>query len=142
MGLPLLDVSSLCAALHAACPPGSLMTTHPPGRWSTVYGWGKEWQEAWERLLVLYRQSEEAEERYHAMAPKMPAALTKTEQDWELDLCARPRDAAEDTFGRDLVEQFRRKPIVRVVQQPAPERGENRTRTHAGAVAGGSSPGG
>ena len=94
-----------------------------------MYRWGKEWQEAWERLLVLYRQSEEAEERYHAMAPKMPAALTKTEQDWELDLCARPCDAAEDTVGRDLVEQFRHKPIVRVVQQPAPERGENRTRT-------------
>jgi hypothetical protein len=31
------------------------------------------------RLLVLSRQSEEAEERYHAMAPDMPAALTKTE---------------------------------------------------------------
>jgi hypothetical protein len=32
MGLPLLDVSSLCAALHAACPPGSRTRTKTPQR--------------------------------------------------------------------------------------------------------------
>jgi hypothetical protein len=90
---------------------------------------GQEWREAWGRLLELYRQSEETEERYHAMAPEFPATLTKTEQDWEFGLCARPNHAAAKTYDRDLVEQLRRKPIVRGVQQPAPERGENRTRT-------------
>jgi hypothetical protein len=32
VGLPLLDVSSLCAALHAACPPGSSTRTKTPQR--------------------------------------------------------------------------------------------------------------
>jgi hypothetical protein len=32
VGLPLLDVSSLCAALHAACPPGSRTRTKTPQR--------------------------------------------------------------------------------------------------------------
>ena len=32
MGLPLLDVSSLCAVLHAACPPGSRTRTKTPQR--------------------------------------------------------------------------------------------------------------
>jgi hypothetical protein len=40
---------------------------------------GQEWQEAWGRLLVLYRQSEEAEERYDEPVRKVVAALHELE---------------------------------------------------------------
>jgi hypothetical protein len=85
---------------------------------------GQEWQEAWGRLLVLYRQSEEAEERYHAMAPEFPAALTKTERDWQFALCVHPGTASDATFQREFIEQFRIKPRMRPVQhglEPWPE---------------------
>jgi hypothetical protein len=85
---------------------------------------GQEWQEAWGRLLVLYRQSEEAEERYHAMAPEFPAALTKTERDWQFALCVHPCTASDATIQREFIEQFRIKPRMRPVQhglEPWPE---------------------
>ena len=46
---------------------------------SALVALGQEWQEAWERLLVLYRQSEQAEERYDEPVRKVVAALHELE---------------------------------------------------------------
>ncbi len=40
---------------------------------------GQEWREAWGRLLVLYRQSEEAEERYDEPVREAVAQLHELE---------------------------------------------------------------
>ncbi|UVF22841.1 hypothetical protein HPT29_028485 (plasmid) [Microvirga terrae] len=50
------------AALAAS--PALATAAVPGGEDSALLAMGQEWQEAWERLLMLYRQSDEGEERY------------------------------------------------------------------------------
>lgn len=45
----------------------------------TLLAMGRDWREAWRRLLVLYRQSEEREERYDEPVHEAVAALHELE---------------------------------------------------------------
>lgn len=51
----------------------------PVGDDNALLAMGQEWQEAWGRLLVLYRQSEEGDERYDEPVRKAVAALHELE---------------------------------------------------------------
>jgi hypothetical protein len=46
---------------------------------SALLAMGREWQEAWRRLLELYRQSEEGDERYDQPVRETVAALHELE---------------------------------------------------------------
>jgi hypothetical protein len=63
-----------------AASPALATAAVPGGDDSALVAMGQEWQEAWERLLVLYRQSEEAEERYDEPVRKVVAALHELER--------------------------------------------------------------
>ena len=65
------------AALSAS--PALAATAVPGGDDSALLAMGQEWQEAWGRLLVLYRQSEEAEERYDEPVREAVASVHELE---------------------------------------------------------------
>jgi hypothetical protein len=71
--------SVLGGSLAALAASPALATTVIPGDDSVLLAMGQEWREAWGRLLVLYRQSEEAEERYDEPVREAVAELHELE---------------------------------------------------------------
>jgi hypothetical protein len=67
-----LAALSASSALAAAAVPG--------GGDNALLAMGQEWQEAWGRLLVLYRQSEDGEERYDEPVREAVAVLHELER--------------------------------------------------------------
>ena len=65
------------AALSAS--PAVATAAVPGGDDSALLAMGQEWREAWGRLLVLYRQAEEAEERYDEAVREAVAELHELE---------------------------------------------------------------
>ena len=66
------------AALSAS-PALATTATAPGNDDSALLAMGQEWREAWGRLLGLYRQSEEGEERYDEPVREAVAALHELE---------------------------------------------------------------
>ena len=60
-------------------PPALATAAIPEGEDNALLAMGQEWREAWGRLLVRYRQAEEAEERYDEVTREAVAALHELE---------------------------------------------------------------
>ncbi|MBD2750754.1 hypothetical protein IC232_29365 [Microvirga sp. BT688] len=93
--------------------PALAMVAVPGGDDGALVAMGQEWQEAWERLLVLYRQSEEAEERYDEPLRKVVAALhelegriVRTRAKTPKGMLAKARTAALDPTKGSMVDDL------------------------------------